>query len=56
MGYRLSLKGLKLIYDETAIAYHYHSTGIESSKQRMIYYGKGAVWMAKKVPTKEKNK
>ena len=50
MGYRLSLKNLKLVYDKTAIAYHYHSTGIESSKQRMIYYGKGAVWMFQKMP------
>lgn len=47
LGYRLSKEGLKIIYNENAIAYHYHPQTLESLKKRMFMVGQSAKILAK---------
>lgn len=50
LGYRLHLKGFKLVYNRKAAAYHYHQTTLESAKEQMVRHGRNAALLADKVP------
>jgi glycosyltransferase involved in cell wall biosynthesis len=41
-GYRLHLRGLKLVFSKEALAYHHHMTTLASSRQRAYLAGKSA--------------
>lgn len=48
LGYRLHKKGLKLLFNKSAIAYHYHYTSLDDACQRMIKVGESAYMFSKK--------
>lgn len=50
LGYRLSLKGLRLFYDRQAIGYHYHPMSINSIKDKMRKSGESTLILEQKVP------
>ena len=50
LGYRLQKKGLQIIYNKNAIAYHYHSTNIEKYCYRQKLVGKSFIILHKKYP------
>ena len=49
LGYRLSQKGLKLVFNKSAIGYHNHPTSLEDACQRMIKVGESSLLLAKKL-------
>lgn len=51
-GYRMGLQGLKLVYDQTAIGYHYHPTSLRSMVNKMKEHGASAVVLGEKVEDK----
>ncbi len=54
LGYRLSKCGLKLLYNEAAVGYHYHNITLESAKEKMLLHGWSATIMDRKVPHEAK--
>ena len=50
LGYRLSLKKLKLLYDPKAMGYHYHPTSLESIKRKMKANGENSLLVRQKIP------
>ncbi|MEK7064535.1 MAG: glycosyltransferase [Patescibacteria group bacterium] len=50
LGYRLHLAGLVLLYDRTALGYHYHPTSIASIINKMKANGRNLVLIRKKLP------
>jgi len=50
LGYRLQKKGLQIIYNKNATAYHYHSTNIEKYCYRQKLVGKSFIILHKKYP------
>lgn len=54
LGYRLGKAGLRLFYNEAAVAYHYHPITLESAKEKMLIHGRSAVIMDRKVPCEAK--
>ncbi|MFA5788375.1 MAG: glycosyltransferase family 2 protein [Candidatus Gracilibacteria bacterium] len=50
LGYRLTQKGMKLLYKPEALAYHDHFMEEASLKERMIGVGKSALLFQKKQP------
>jgi GT2 family glycosyltransferase len=54
LGYRLSRRGLKLIYNPAALAYHHHPVTLESSRKKMLVHGWSAAIMDRKVSPEAK--
>lgn len=52
LGYRLSQEGLKLLYDKSITAYHYHPTSVRSIKNKMLANGKTLMLLKGKIPRK----
>lgn len=51
LGYRLKLKGCRLIYNENALCYHYHATDLRSYCHRQRIAGRGTALFASKHPS-----
>ena len=49
LGYRLYKKGLKLLFNKSGIAYHYHYISLDDACQRMIKVGESANIFSKKI-------
>ena len=52
LGYRLNRKGLKLFYDKSITAFHYHPTTLKSVKNKMLANGEALILLRKKIPKK----
>lgn len=50
LGYRLKRKGLKILYNRNAIAYHYHPTNVKDLEGRMVRVGQSARILFQKHP------
>lgn len=50
LGYRLGKKGLRLFYDNQAMAYHFHQTSITSIKNKMRNNGASLLILQRKIP------
>jgi GT2 family glycosyltransferase len=48
-GYRMSLRGYRLLYNPRAIGYHYHPTTLQTIRQKMRWNGNIAGLLAKKI-------
>ena len=53
LGYRLQKKGLKILYNQRAIGYHYHKITMEDLNSRLIKVGKSAKILFRKHPELE---
>jgi len=51
LGYRLKLKGCRLVYNENALCYHHHATDLRNYCQRQRIAGRGAALFASKHPS-----
>lgn len=54
LGYRLHNKDLELLYNKSAIAYHYHYTSLDDACKRMIKVGESGLILAKKIGNEQK--
>lgn len=54
LGYRLQRRGLKLLFNKSAIGCHYHFTRLEDACQRMIRVGESRGIIAEKMGEKQK--
>jgi glycosyltransferase involved in cell wall biosynthesis len=55
LSYRLSQKGMKIIYDDCPVAYHYHYHTIWSFSERQYRCGQMAILLIKKHPLSSSN-
>lgn len=54
LGYRLNKKGLKLIFNKSAAAYHYHYTSLDDACKRMTKIGESSYIFFEKIGLKPK--
>ncbi len=50
LGYRLGQKGLKIVYNEDALAYHYHPETLDSACQRAYERGRNFDMLSENIP------